>query len=136
MGSVLRTVLAVSSLGAAVAVGAASPASASVPGVVTDGLSRADTSLGTAAPAVGLGTAPVHMAATPVEHGVDSNASSVLEAVGNPVTHLSTNPLSHGGFNPLSNTVGAQVADFQPVDTGLATGPVSHGDSLAQILGG
>ncbi|MFC9461863.1 hypothetical protein ACFWN5_42250 [Streptomyces sp. NPDC058430] len=50
-----------------------------------------------------------------------------------PVKHLKLNPLSGTGVDPLDNVVGTQVADFKPVTTAAATGPVARGGALADL---
>ncbi|MGW6361736.1 hypothetical protein ACWFR5_42855 [Streptomyces sp. NPDC055092] len=50
-----------------------------------------------------------------------------------PVKHLRLNPLSGTGVDPLDNAVGTQVADFKPVTTAVATGPVAKGGALADL---
>ncbi|MFD0512854.1 hypothetical protein ACFQ0Q_25665 [Streptomyces aureus] len=50
-----------------------------------------------------------------------------------PVKHLKLNPLSGTGVDPLDNAVGTQVADFKPVSTAAATGPVAKGGALADL---
>lgn len=49
------------------------------------------------------------------------------------LSHLQVNPLAKTGVDPLDNSAGTQVADFQPVSTALATGPLSRGDSLSEL---
>ncbi|MFD6322664.1 hypothetical protein ACFWOL_07235 [Streptomyces sp. NPDC058442] len=67
----------------------------------------------------------------------DSGSSSTLtgaagQAVG-PVTGLKPNPLAGTGVDPLDNGVGAQVADFKPVDSRTVTGPVAQAQSLDAV---
>ncbi|MEU6663603.1 hypothetical protein [Streptomyces sp. NPDC046821] len=50
-----------------------------------------------------------------------------------PVKHLKLNPLAGTGVDPLDNVVGTQVADFKPVSTAVATGPLSKGGALADL---
>lgn len=50
-----------------------------------------------------------------------------------PVKHLKLNPLSGTGVDPLDNAVGTQVADFKPVTTAVATGPLAKGGALADL---
>ncbi|MEU7445823.1 hypothetical protein ACIPPN_04745 [Streptomyces diastaticus] len=50
-----------------------------------------------------------------------------------PVKDLQINPLAGTGTDPLDNTVGTQVADFQPVSTAALTGPLSDGGSLTDL---
>lgn len=50
-----------------------------------------------------------------------------------PVKNLTLDPLANTGVDPLDNAVGSQIADFQPVSTAVATGPVTHGASLGTL---
>ncbi|GAA3848507.1 hypothetical protein [Streptomyces sedi] len=59
-----------------------------------------------------------------------------LQSAVDPVLDLQLYPLAETGTDPLSNTVGTQVADFQPVSTELLTGQLSEGASTRQLLGG
>lgn len=47
--------------------------------------------------------------------------------------NLRLNPLAGTGVDPLDNAVGTQVADFKPVSTAVATGPLAEGGSLAEM---
>ncbi|MFD9859474.1 hypothetical protein [Streptomyces alboflavus] len=47
--------------------------------------------------------------------------------------NLRLNPLAGTGVDPLDNAVGTQVADFKPVSTAMATGPLTQGGSLAEM---
>jgi hypothetical protein len=100
MSSVLRTVLAATSVGAAAAFGIAGSATAAP--LVPDGISRTDV------PAAGQGAA----AATGAALGV--------------VERTQLNPMNGGGLNPLSNSVGTEVGDA-PVGTDLVTGDIADG---------
>lgn len=56
-----------------------------------------------------------------------------------PVKHLKINPLTGTGTDPLDNGVGAQVADFKPVDTTAVTGSLATVPDLpaaGPLLGG
>ncbi|WP_406298302.1 hypothetical protein OG948_22930 [Embleya sp. NBC_00888] len=107
MSSVLRTVLAATSLGAAAAFGIAGSATAAP--VVPDEISRTDV------PAAGQGTA----AATGAVLGV--------------VERAQLNPMNGGGLNPLSNSVGTDVGDM-PVGTSLVTGDLADGMTVQEAL--
>jgi hypothetical protein len=50
-----------------------------------------------------------------------------------PVNHLKINPLAGTGVDPLDNAIGTRVADFQPVSTAVATGPLAKGGALADL---
>ncbi|MEU0064915.1 hypothetical protein ABZ085_16805, partial [Streptomyces albidoflavus] len=50
-----------------------------------------------------------------------------------PVKNLQINPLAGTGTDPLDNTVGTQVADFQPVSTEAVTGSLANGGSLTDL---
>jgi hypothetical protein len=112
---------------------------------------RAGLTLTAASAAIGMGAvvaqaAPV-TAAHPAAAGEDSPlggptaiatgalTGSLTNAL-EPVGKLTINPLSGTGVDPLDNAVGTQVADFQPVSTAAVTGPLAHGASLSNLLGG
>jgi hypothetical protein len=50
-----------------------------------------------------------------------------------PVRDLQLDPLSNTTVDPLTNAVGSQVADFKPVSTAAATGPITSGGSLGTL---
>ncbi|GGV02946.1 hypothetical protein AB0I84_13770 [Streptomyces spectabilis] len=50
-----------------------------------------------------------------------------------PAKRLKLDPLAGTGVDPLDNAVGTQVADFQPVSTGMATGPLTQGGALGDL---
>ncbi|MGC0420545.1 hypothetical protein [Embleya sp. AB8] len=106
MSSVLRTVLAATSLGAAATFGLAGSATAATP---VNGISQPDL------PAAGTGAA----AAT----------GAVLGAV----QQLQLNPMNGGGLNPLSNSVGTDVGGAN-VGTDLATGDLAKGMTVGQAI--
>ncbi|MFD9909383.1 hypothetical protein [Streptomyces sp. NPDC059063] len=56
----------------------------------------------------------------------------VTQAVG-PVKGLKLDPLAGTGVDPLDNAVGTQVADFKPVSSAVATGPITQGGSVADL---
>ncbi|MET7292042.1 hypothetical protein ABZS79_07840 [Streptomyces griseoloalbus] len=49
------------------------------------------------------------------------------------VADLKPNPLAGTGVDPLDNGVGAQVADFRPVDSRAVTGPVAQAPSVGAV---
>ncbi|GLF94261.1 hypothetical protein [Streptomyces yaizuensis] len=49
------------------------------------------------------------------------------------LTRLQLNPLAKTGVDPLANGAAAQVADFKPISTQAATGPLAQGDSLSEL---
>jgi len=114
MSSVLRTVLAATSLGAAAAFGLAGSATAAP--VTPDGLSRADD-------AGSLGASEL------------SGAVAAYEAVFGVIGQAQLNPMNGGGLNPLSNTVGADMGE-QQVGTGLVTGDLADGMTVREVLDG
>ncbi|MFI6580081.1 hypothetical protein [Embleya sp. NPDC050493] len=107
MSSVLRTVLAATSLGAAATFGIAGTAAAAP--AAPDGISRTDV------PAAGRG------------------AAAATEAVLGVVERTQLNPMNGGGLNPLSNSVGTEVGDA-PVGTDLVTGDVADGMTVQDAL--
>ncbi|MDI3385561.1 hypothetical protein QIS99_04925 [Streptomyces sp. B-S-A8] len=50
-----------------------------------------------------------------------------------PLKNLQLDPLANTGVDPLDNAVGTQVADFAPVSTAAATGPVAQGGTLKDL---
>ncbi|MGW7417760.1 hypothetical protein [Streptomyces sp. NPDC054863] len=50
-----------------------------------------------------------------------------------PATSMRLNPLAETAVDPLNNTVGTQVADFQPVSTGALTAPLAKGAALKDL---
>lgn len=115
MSSVLRTVLAATSLGAAAAFGLAGSAMAAP--VVPDGMSRPDSPDGSAA----LGASEL------------TGAVAAYDAVSGVVDRTQLNPMNGGGVNPLSNTVGAGMGD-QQVGTGMVTGDIADGVTVREFL--
>ncbi|MER5301642.1 hypothetical protein ABT039_19505 [Streptomyces lasiicapitis] len=94
-----------------------------------------------AVPAVPLGAAAVPDVAAPLGEVDPSPAGSALldgvqRATGGslaPVKGLKLNPLAGTGVDPLDNAVGTQVADFKPVSTAMATGPLTQGGSVSEL---
>ncbi|MGV9879505.1 hypothetical protein [Streptomyces sp. NPDC003006] len=100
-------------------------------------LLRAGLALTAAGAALGAGGAGAS-AAEPVEGGsavsaltgaVDSSAAGGL----GPAKDLRLDPLAGTGVDPLDNSLGTQVADFEPVTTAAATGPIARGGSLDDL---
>lgn len=50
-----------------------------------------------------------------------------------PLKHLTLDPLANSGTDPLDNALGTQIADFQPLSTAAATGPITRGGSLSTL---
>lgn len=98
--------------GAASAVPAQAPADASPSGVATP-----------------LGEVDPAPAGNALLDGVGRAAGGGLT----PVKNLKLNPLAGTGVDPLDNAVGTKVADFKPVSTAMATGPLTQGASLSEL---
>ncbi|GCD95373.1 hypothetical protein [Embleya hyalina] len=107
MSSVLRTVIAATSLGTAAAFALAGSATASPLAPRT--LSRPDVA------ATGTG------------------AAAATEAVLGVVQRTQLNPMNGGGLNPLSNSVGTDVGDM-PVGSDMVTGDLARGMTVQQAL--
>ncbi|MFD3332729.1 hypothetical protein ACFWV1_08755 [Streptomyces sp. NPDC058700] len=58
--------------------------------------------------------------------------SGVTHGLG-PLTRLQLDPLANTGVDPLDNGLGAQVADFKPVGTGLVTDHLTKGGAVADL---
>lgn len=50
-----------------------------------------------------------------------------------PMKNMRLNPLAGTKANPLDNTVGTQIADFKPVDTGAVTGSLADGGAVKDL---
>ncbi|MFJ2742717.1 hypothetical protein ACIO3O_23985 [Streptomyces sp. NPDC087440] len=50
-----------------------------------------------------------------------------------PMKNMRLNPVAGTGVNPLDNTVGTQVADFKPVDTGVLTRSLADGGAVKDL---
>jgi hypothetical protein len=50
-----------------------------------------------------------------------------------PIKQLKLNPLAGTGADPLDNVVGTRIADFKPISTAAATGPLADGASLDEL---
>ncbi|MFH8607854.1 hypothetical protein ACH4D5_10240 [Streptomyces sp. NPDC018029] len=68
---------------------------------------------------------PVKGLVTALEHSTKGGLA--------PVRDLQLDPLANTSVDPLSNTLGTQVADFKPVSTAIATGPLASGASLGEL---
>ncbi|MCP3818970.1 hypothetical protein NLX86_12855 [Streptomyces sp. A3M-1-3] len=96
-----------------------------------------------AAVAAALGAGEVAHAAPAAPLGVDTldgaQAQALTGVVTNSVTgvgqlkSLQLNPLAKTGVDPLDNAVAPQVADFKPVSTEMATGPLAAGAALKDL---
>ncbi|NYI08019.1 hypothetical protein [Allostreptomyces psammosilenae] len=64
-----------------------------------------------------------------VESGLDAATTYGLAPLGD----LALYPLAPTPVDPLENSLGTQVADFQPVSTEAVTAPVSDGLSLGEL---
>ncbi|MFI2372918.1 hypothetical protein [Streptomyces sp. NPDC018833] len=87
----------------------------------------ADGSVGTesvAGPGPVLGAAPLETVTGTVARSVDG------------VGHLKSmqlHPLANTGVDPLDNSVGTQVADFEPVSTAIVTDHITKGQALEDL---
>ncbi|MBN0044415.1 hypothetical protein JS756_09870 [Streptomyces actuosus] len=79
-----------------------------------------------------LRTRPTSLGAIDPQSGVAALTGSVQYATG-PVAGLKPNPLAGTGVDPLDNSVGTQVADFQPLTTQAVTGPVAQAQSIGGL---
>ncbi|WP_433546019.1 hypothetical protein ACQPZG_13310 [Streptomyces sp. CA-294286] len=50
-----------------------------------------------------------------------------------PAKNVQLDPLAGTSADPLNNTIGTQLADFQPVHTGLVTAPLANGGALKDL---
>ncbi|QEV19827.1 hypothetical protein [Streptomyces alboniger] len=104
-------------------------------------LLRAGLALTVAGAALGAGSASA--AAVPTPLGDVDGASAVQALVGaarsatagglNPARTLQLDPLANTSVDPLNNSLGTQVADFKPLTTAVATGPLARGASLDDL---
>ncbi|MEU8954134.1 hypothetical protein AB0C93_07510 [Streptomyces sp. NPDC048518] len=110
--ALLRAGLTVTAAGAALGVGGAGAAAAVEPAP--------------AAPleAIDPGT-PVQALTTALHHSTAGSVGAVKK--------LQLDPLANTTADPLDNTLGTQVADFKPVSTAFATGPLTEGGSLTDL---
>ncbi|UCM89652.1 hypothetical protein [Streptomyces marincola] len=74
-------------------------------------------------------------AAVPVAPLVVPVVLGSAEAALDPALDLQLHPLADTTTDPLANTVETQVADFQPVSTGIVTGPLTEGASARELPG-
>ncbi|NUK07244.1 hypothetical protein HRW18_04285 [Streptomyces lunaelactis] len=105
-------------------------------------LLRAGLTVAAVAAALGAGEAAAHAVPTaPV--GPDALGAGTAQGLTGPVTNsvtgvgqlksLQLNPLAKTGVDPLTNGVATQVADFKPVSTEAATGPLADGAALEDL---
>ncbi|RKN05553.1 hypothetical protein [Streptomyces radicis] len=74
----------------------------------------------------------------PAQGGVASTLPVVadsLDAAISPAFDLHLYPLANTTADLLDNSVGTAVADFPPLSTELATGPLSDGASIGELPG-
>ncbi|KIF76396.1 hypothetical protein QR77_25980 [Streptomyces sp. 150FB] len=76
---------------------------------------------------------PLPGAGTAAAQGLASAAKYGLSGVVSPVANLKLDPLAGTGVDPLDNVVGTQIADFQPLNTGPLTDPITNGASLSDL---
>ncbi|MEA3213960.1 MAG: hypothetical protein QOJ19_116 [Acidimicrobiia bacterium] len=109
-----RALLALTTAGIAVGVGATSAAADTEP--VVDVVRTRPTSLGNVNP----------------QAGVQALTGTVGYVTG-PVAGLKPNPLAGTGVDPLDNGLATQVADFPPLATTMLTAPVAQAQSLSAV---
>ncbi|AZM55105.1 hypothetical protein DMA15_23130 [Streptomyces sp. WAC 01529] len=100
-------------------------------------LLRAGLVLTAAGAALGAGSASAAAVATPLGDVDGAAAVSALTAAAHsalaPAKNLQLDPLANTSVDPLNNALGTQVADFKPVTTAVATGPLARGGSLDDL---
>ncbi|MEV2197040.1 hypothetical protein AB0I02_39600 [Streptomyces phaeochromogenes] len=109
-----RALLALTTAGIAMGVGATSAAADTEP--VVDVVRTRPTSLGNVNP----------------QAGVQALTGTVGYVTG-PVAGLKPNPLAGTGVDPLDNGLATQVADFPPLATTMLTAPVAQAQSLGAV---
>ncbi|MBT2367724.1 hypothetical protein J7E88_21035 [Streptomyces sp. ISL-10] len=117
--TLLRAGLTVAAAGAAL--GAGSAAAQAAPAVPADGFVGAQ-------PVAGPGSV---LAAAPLETVTDTVARSV-DGVSR-LKSMQLHPLANTGVDPLGNSVGTQVADFEPVSTAMVTDNITKGQALEDL---
>ncbi|MFJ9415860.1 MULTISPECIES: hypothetical protein [unclassified Streptomyces] len=110
--TLLRTALAFSAAGAALAAGGSASASAT------------PSPAPAAHPDQGSGT-PLHTVTRAVRNSVTGAPGAVK--------NLQLNPLANTPVDPLNNALETKVADFKPLSTTSATGPLSSGAALKDL---
>ncbi|MDJ0465082.1 hypothetical protein [Streptomyces sp. H27-C3] len=115
--ALLRAGLTLTAAGAALASGGAAQAAPAPDLVQATGVTHVLDALD--------GASPVRIATSVLE---DATAGGLA-----PVKDLRLNPLSGTGADPLDNVVGTQIADFQPLSTGLVTSPLSEGADVRSL---
>ncbi|MGW0709396.1 hypothetical protein ACWD4G_26160 [Streptomyces sp. NPDC002643] len=116
--TVRRVLLAVTTAGVALGVGAGggTAAAAEDTAPVLDVMRTRPTTLGNVDPEAGL-------------QGVTGS----VQYITGPIANLKPNPLAGTGVDPLDNGVGTQLADFQAVKSTALTGPVAQAPSIGSI---
>ncbi|MFD8415718.1 hypothetical protein ACFV2Q_28850 [Streptomyces sp. NPDC059650] len=85
---------------------------------------------------VSMAGAALAMAAGGAQAGELSVPAAVGGAVGgavDPIADLKVYPLAHTGVDPLDNGIATKVADFPSVGTGMVTGALTQGPSVAEL---
>ena len=83
---------------------------------------------------VSMAGAALALAAGGAQAG-ELDVPAALAGVTDPIANLKVNPLAHTGVDPLDNGVGTKVADFPAVGTGMVTGALTQGPSVAELPG-
>ncbi|MEU1000649.1 MULTISPECIES: hypothetical protein [Streptomyces] len=101
-------------------------------------LATAGMALGAGAAAAAAGTGSVldvvhtSVGKTDPRAGLQA-ASDTLAYTTGTITGLKPNPLAGTGVDPLDNSVGTEVADFEPMSSREVTGPVAQAPSIGGI---
>jgi hypothetical protein len=87
-----------------------------------------------AAALASAGTAAAH-AAGPVDgpKAASDGSRAAGKALVGTVKYLPVNPFAHTSVNPLDNSLGSQVADFQPISTAMVTAPLADSRSVEEL---
>ncbi|MFI0979822.1 hypothetical protein ACH4SP_22820 [Streptomyces sp. NPDC021093] len=97
-----------------------------------------------AATPAALAVAPVTLPLPGVDQSLDEVGATPGQALTGALQHAAAggiapaksmrlNPLAGTSVDPLDNTVGTQIADFQPVNTAAATAPLAKGAGLKDL---
>ncbi|NXY98307.1 hypothetical protein HYE82_28835 [Streptomyces sp. BR123] len=81
---------------------------------------------------VSMAGAALAMAAGGAQAG-ELSVPAAVAGVLNPVADVEVNPLAGTGVDPLDNGIATKVADFPPVGTGMVTGALTRGPSIAEL---
>lgn len=101
--------------------------------VLTAGAGAAQAAPGAALP-VGAGQLVDDTEAVPTAGQALAGALTHSAAGGlGPAKNVQLDPLAGTSADPLNNTIGTQLADFQPVHTGLVTAPLANGGALKDL---